>query len=116
MLCLESQQVGRDFLVSGDPGKAGGPHMVCDTVRRATGAANLWGPTRCAAGWALPEGRATDRDSKRCRDAGAQGAKDPSIKKTGCFRTAVEVGDRWWGLAHNNGSDAAYPCFHVVIA
>ena len=76
-------------------------------------AASHWGGqflgTNPVRGWALPWGRATDRDSKRCRDAGGQGAKDPSIEKKRIV-SGGRVGGGGWLAATARRGLPLFPC------
>ncbi len=81
------------------------------TVRRATGAANFWGPTLCAAGPCHGGARQTGIP----RDVEMRVVKVPRIpasKKNGLFPVVELV----VGVGSQQRLDAAYPCFHVVIA
>ena len=80
-------------------------------------AASHWGGqflgTNLVRGWLGLRDRPGSREMQRCGWARCQGYQH---QKKRIVSGRGRVGDRWWGLARSNGSDAAYPCFHVVIA
>ena len=80
-------------------------------------AASHWGGqflgTNLVRGWLGLRDRPGSREMQRCGWARCQGYQH---QKKRIVSGRGRVGDGWWGLARSNGSDAAYPCFHVVIA